>query len=125
MDKFSFERLEVYQKSRRLAVDVYKVINTLPINERFALSSQLQRSIISVVSNIAEGSGRISIKEKIHFLEISFGSLMEAYSQLQICYDLSYIEEDTLKQLKPDFLRVSRLLNGLRNSFVKKLSESP
>ena len=120
MDSFSFERLEVYQQSRRLAVEVYKIINLLPVHERFALSSQLQRSIISVVSNIAEGSGRISMKEKIHFLEISFGSLMEAYAQLQLCCDLNYINEDSLRILKPDFFRVSRLLNGLKNSFSNK-----
>ena len=123
MDNFSFESLEAYQKSRKLVVEVYKIINTLPIHERFALSSQIQRAIVSVVSNIAEGSGRISIKEKIHFLEISFGSLMEAYSQLQICCDLNYIHVDTLQKIKPDFFSVSRLLNGLRTSFVNKLSE--
>ena len=124
MDNFSFESLEAYQKSRKLVTDVYKIINTLPVHERFALSSQLQRSMVSVVSNIAEGSGRISLKEKIHFLEISYGSLMEAYSQLQICSDLNYIHEDILKNIKPDFFRVSRLINGLRNSFFNKLSEN-
>ena len=124
MENFSFEKLDAYQKSRQLVVSVYKIINTLPVNERFALSSQLQRSIVSVASNIAEGSGRVSIKEKIHFLEISFGSLMEAYAQLQVCCDLNYIHEDTLNSIKPEFFSVSRLITGLRNSFSKKLSES-
>lgn len=123
MENFSFESLEAYKQSRRLVVEVYKIINIFPQYERFGLSSQLGRAIVSVVSNICEGSGRISLKEKIHFIEISFGSLMEAYSQLQICCDLNYISENTLKQLKPDFFRVSRLLNGLRNSFINQLSE--
>ncbi len=120
MDNFSFENLDVYRQAGKLVVDVYKIINILPANERFALSSQLQRSIISVVSNIAEGSGRISTKEKIHFLEISFGSLMEAYCQLEICKDLNYIDEDTLKNIKPKFFQVSRLITGLRNFFINK-----
>lgn len=122
MDKYSFEKLEVYGLARLLVIKVYEVIRQLPMTERFALASQLQRSIVSVLSNIAEGSGRISIKEKIHFIEISYGSLMEAYCQLQVCCDLDYMDEITLKDLKQDFLQVSRLLNALRNSFVKKIS---
>ncbi|MDE6041105.1 MAG: four helix bundle protein [Muribaculaceae bacterium] len=61
MDKYSFEKLEVYAVARQLVVKVYRIIHLLPERERFALSSQLQRSIVSVVSNIAEGSGRISL----------------------------------------------------------------
>ncbi|MDE5875022.1 MAG: four helix bundle protein [Muribaculaceae bacterium] len=122
MDKFSFENLEVYGLVRRLVVKVYGIIHKLPATEKFALSSQLQRSIVSVLSNIAEGSGRISIKEKIHFIEISYGSLMEAYAQLQICCDLNYINEECLKVIKQDFFRISLLLSGLRKSFVKKIS---
>lgn len=96
MERYSFENLEVYKLSRKLIIKVYdSVIKKLPVTERFALGSQLQRSIISIASNIAEGSGRISIKEKIHFIEISYGSLMEAYCQVQISSDLGYISEDT------------------------------
>lgn len=79
MEQYSFEKLEVYQLTRKLIQNVYQIVNRLPANERFALGSQLQRAIVSVLSNIAEGSGRVSIKEKIHFVEISYGSLMEAY----------------------------------------------
>ena len=123
MEQYSFEKLEVYQLTRKLIQNVYQIVNCLPANERFALGSQLQRAIVSVLSNIAEGSGRVSIKEKIHFVEISYGSLMEAYCQLQICCDLYYITEDTLKYLKPEFFRISRLLNALKNSYKSKLPE--
>lgn len=124
-EKFSFENLEVYELGRSLVVNIYDILSKLPNYERMALSSQLQRSIVSVISNIAEGSGRISTKEKIHFIEISYGSLMEAYCQLQICRDLNYINEETLLNLKPVFIRMSKLLSCLRNSFRKKLTSNP
>lgn len=120
MDTFSFEKLEAYKQARNLVIDVYKIIDSLPNYERFALSLQLQRSIVSVKSNVAEGSGRYSMKEKIHFIEIAFGSLMEAYSQLETCLDLNYINEEDLVSIKHKFLIVSRLLNGLKQSFIKK-----
>ena len=87
---FSFENLLVYQKARILVKAVYKVQRQFPADERYVLGDQIRRSITSVTSNIAEGSGRESFKEKIHFLEISFGSLMEAFSQLQNAQDLDY-----------------------------------
>ncbi len=120
---FSFEGLDLSQKTRMLIVKVYKITRSLPIEERFGLTSQLQRSIVSVLSNVAEGSGRIALKEKIHFLEIAYSSLMEAYCQVGICLDLNYINEETHRNLKNDFFNVSRLLNGLRNSFIRKLNE--
>ena len=125
MDKYSFEKLEVYAVARQLVVKVYRIIHLLPESERFALSSQLQRSIVSVVSNIAEGSGRISLKEKIHFIEISFGSLMEAYSQLQICCDLNYIREEDMQCMKQDFFQISSMLNSLRRSFQQRINITP
>ncbi len=100
---------------------VYDIVNHLPAHEKFALGQQLQRAVVSVLSNIAEGSGRISYKEKVHFVEISYGSLMEVYCQLQICSDLHYITPETLKLLKPDFFRISRLLNSLRKSYERQV----
>lgn len=124
MHNFSFEKLSVYMESRKLVAMVYEIINSLPNSEKFALTGQLQRAIISVPSNIAEGSGRRSIKEKIHFLEISFGSLMEAYCQLQIALDLGYISQEKFNEVKPQYFLVSRLLSGLVNSFQDKVQTS-
>lgn len=120
MDTYAFEKLNAYQEARKLVVMVYRIIETLPNNEKYALGNQLQRSIISVTSNIAEGSGRISYKEKVHFLEISFGSLMESYCQLQTCMDLGYITAEKFNFVKPQFFAVSRLINALRQSYINK-----
>ena len=118
---FSFEKLEVYQKSRKLVGKIYKLIEDFPPEERYALCDQLRRSIISVPSNVAEESGRTSVKEKLHHLEYSYGSLMEAFCQLQIAMDLGYISEEQLNSIRNDFIEVSKLLNGLSKSFRSKL----
>lgn len=124
MDFYSFEKLLVYQEARNLVVSVYKLAKRFPNDERFGLTAQLRRAIVSVPSNLAEGSGRVSVREKIHFLGIAFGSLMEAFCQLQIATDLGYITEAEFDCLRTKFLSVSRLINGLTASFKKKIDFS-
>ena len=97
MDSYQFEKLTAWQKAKELAVAVYQIVNKFPQYEQYALSSQIRRAAISVPSNIAEGTGRVSVKEKIHFLEISYGSLLETYCQLQIAVELNYITLDDLE----------------------------
>ncbi len=123
MKPFSFENLEVYQQARLMVRDIYAITEQFPDHEQFGLTSQIRRAMVSVVSNLAEGSGRISIKEKIHFIEIAYGSAMESYCQLQIATDLNYITPDDLDKLKPDFYVMTRKLNALRHSFESKLTQ--
>ena len=120
MDSYQFEKLTAWQKAKELAVAVYQIVNKFPQYEQYALSSQIRRAAISVPSNIAEGTGRVSVKEKIHFLEISYGSLLETYCQLQIAVELNYITLDDLETIKPLFFETSRLISGLRNSYASK-----
>jgi four helix bundle protein len=121
MEEYQFEKLKAWQKAKKLAVAVYQLVNKFPQYEQFALSNQIRRAVISVPSNIAEGTGRISIKEKAHFLEISYGSLMEVYCQLQIAVELGYISTEDLDTIKPLFFDTSRLISGLSNSYISKL----
>ena len=116
---FGFEKLDVYRKSRVLVSEVYKLQKKFPMEERYALADQIRRSITSVTSNIAEGSGRESNKDKAHFCVIAFGSLMEAFSQLQIAQDLRYISENEVERLRPQFEEISKMLSGLKSSFEK------
>jgi len=118
---FSFENLSVYQKARKLVKEVYQIQKQFPAEERYALGDQIRRSITSVTSNIAEGSGRDSFKDKAHFCVIAFGSLMEAFSQLQNAQDLGYISENVVEQLRPQFEEISKMLSGLKSSFEKNL----
>jgi len=118
---YSFESLKAWQEARKLVVSVYQVLDNFPKFEKYALCDQLRRAIVSVPSNLAEGSGRISLKEQIHFIEISYGSLMEAYNQLILATDLNYIDEESLEKLKPAIDTVARLINGLHAAYTKKI----
>lgn len=123
METFNFEKLSVWQKSRQLVCDVYSLSATFPNTERFALCDQLQRAIVSVSSNIAEGNSRYSPKERVHFIEIAYGSLMEAYCQLQLAVDLKYIQPDRFEAIKPKFQEVGMMLSGLRKLLKEKRAE--
>ena len=114
--EYQFERLNAWQESRKLVVAVYQLLKKFPDEERYALCNQLRRAVISIPSNIAEGNGRIAIKEQIHFLEIAFGSAMEVYSQLQLAVDLGYISDEDFNQIKPIILNTSKLISGLCSS---------
>lgn len=116
-NSFSFEGLEVYQAARLLVRDVYRLQQKFPKTEIYALGDQIRRSASSVTSNIAEGSGRNSNKEKVHFIEISYGSLMEAFSQLQIAQDLGYLTEQDIDTIRPQFISVAKMLSGLKSYF--------
>ena len=121
--RFSFETLDVYQKCRALVSDVYRIQRDFPQEERYALGDQIRRAATSVSANLAEGSGRQSIKEKIHFVEISYGSLMEVFCELQTATDLGYITEEKLDDLRPQFTDIAKMLSGLRTSLLKNLPQ--
>lgn len=121
---YAFEDLNAWKESRKLVVSVYQLLDGFPKFEKYALCDQIRRSIVSVPSNLAEGSGRISIKEQLHFYEIAYGSLMEAYNQLILASDLNYIEENHLNGLRPQINTVARMMNGLRSSLLKKLNDN-
>ena len=116
--EYQFEKLNAWQESRKLVVATYQLLKKFPKEEQFALCDQLRRAVISVPSNIAEGNGRMAIKEQIHFLEIAFGSAMEVYCQLQLALDLGYISDDDFNQIKPIIYNTSKLISGLRSSKV-------
>jgi four helix bundle protein len=118
LEIFQFERLVAWKKAKELARCVYQLIAKFPQYEQYAMSSQIRRAVISIPSNIAEGSGRTSTKEKIHYLEIAFGSLTETYCQLLIASELGYISQDDMIAVKPLFKETSRLISGLRNRFT-------
>lgn len=115
---FSFERLEVWQESKSLIKDVYQLLKKFPSKENYALTDQVRRSIVSVASNIAESSGRMSPKEKVHFFEIAFGSLMECFCQLLIAYELGYITNEEITLVRKKFGKISKMLSGLRTHFL-------
>ena len=121
---YSFEKLNVWQEAKKLVVDVYHLLDEFPNFEKYALCDQIRRAIVSVPSNIAEGSGRKSLKEQIRFLEISYGSLMETFNQLLIAIDLTDITEESVEAIKPRIDAVAKMINGLSNSYSAKLNSA-
>ena len=121
MDKiFAFEELEVYQVARQYVKNIYELSNTFPTKEDFALTSQIRRAAVSITSNIAEGTSRFSLKDKSHFIEIAYGSLMETYSQLQVAVDMEYIGSEKMEQIAPIVVELRNKLSALRKSYTTK-----
>tara|TARA_R110000868_G_C10426759_1_gene723891 strand:- start:117 stop:464 length:348 start_codon:yes stop_codon:yes gene_type:complete len=113
-----YKDLDIWVQARVLVKTVYVLTKFFPKDEQFSLTSQVRRCVISVPSNIAEGCGRQSNKETIHFLHIARGSLYELETQLILAGDLNYISDidNVLKEIE----RVKKLLNGFIN-YHKKL----
>ena len=80
--------------------------------------------MVSIPSNIAEGMGRVSVKEQIHFIEIAFGSLNETMCQLELAYELNYISQEHLDISEDFFKEITRMLSGLRRVRVDKLKNN-
>lgn len=124
MDKFTFFDLRVYQEAKLLVREVYTLLDKFPKYETYALSDQLRRAVVSVPSNIAEGSGRVSAKEKVRFVEIAYGSLTETLCQLDIAHDLNYITDEEFANEKERINVIGKQLSGLRVSFQKQDSSN-
>lgn len=119
MRAYSFERLEVWQLSRKLTVKIYELTKNFPPSENFGITSQLRRAAISVSSNIAESTSRHSLRDKIRFIEISYGSLMELLSQIIISTDLQFLHQDAISETRPEIEELSNKLNALRSSYTR------
>ena len=119
MYKFAFEKLEVWQLSRKFVVKVYQLTSRFPNEEKFGLVNQLRRAAVSISSNLAEGNSRLSGKDKAHFFQISFSSLMEVLNQFIISADLGYISDEELNQVRKDTSELSNKINALHKSVRK------
>jgi four helix bundle protein len=107
------KELKVWQKSIQLVTDVYKCTNLFPKEELYGLVSQIRRASVSIPSNIAEGYGRFSEKELLHFLFISLGSSAELETQLIIAQNLNFISESDFKRLAESNEEIIRMLTTL------------
>ena len=117
MEVFGYRKLIAYQKAKEVVKRTYKLLKKFPAEERYAMCDQLRRASVSITSNIAEGVNRFSVKDKSHFIEIAYGSLMEVSSQFEIAEDLGYITTDDRMSMDLLIEEDARLLSGLLNSF--------
>lgn len=111
-----FKQLDVWRVAMHIVALTYQETNKLPDDERFGLTSQMRRTVVSMASNIAEGYGRGSRQDYIRFLQIARGAACELETQVLLCQQLGYrVDADTvLAQLKGWYQLMHGLLRGLR-----------
>lgn len=117
MEVFGYRKLIAYQKAKEIVKRTYKILKRLPSEERYAMCDQLRRASVSITSNIAEGVNRYSVKDKSHFIEMVYGSLMEVSSQFEIAEELGYITTEERMSMDELVKEEARLLSGLQNSY--------
>ena len=103
----------VWQKAIDLSVEVYRLVKLLPKIETYALSDQMRRAVVSIPSNIAEGQGRNSTKEFVHFLGIARGSQKELETQLYLCMRFEYFTEEEISTAMNLCEEIGKMLNAL------------
>jgi four helix bundle protein len=116
----NYKDLKVWQKAYQLCLEIYKNTKKFPVEERYGLTSQIRRAVISIPSNIAEGYGRRTTKEYIQSLYIAYGSICELETQILLAGDLGYIKEDVLKKLQINIGDIERMLKALVKSLENK-----
>ena len=115
-----YKKLKVWKNSHELTLLVYRKTANFPKEELFGLISQIRRASSSVPTNIAEGCGRNTSKETIHFLFIARGSIYELETQLYLSLDQNYIEKEEFGNILSQVILCKKLINGFINYYKKK-----
>lgn len=130
MKTYSFEKLACWQHARELAVRIYNVTKSFPADEKFGLISQMRRAAISIASNLAEGTSRVSKKDQAHFSTISYSSTIELLNDIIIAKDLELLTDKLYKECREKIEMQTFLISTLRKSQIletkpSKLSKPP
>ena len=120
MRVFGFEKIIVWQKAKELSVFIYETTKVFPVDEKFGLTSQMRRAAISVSSNIAEGTGRHSRKDKARFTEIAYSSALELLNQATISKDLEFLDDSSYLKIRSSIAEITAMLDGLYKSQISK-----
>ena len=115
---FDFEKLEVYNVIRKLNFGVYSVLNKNKTMDNH-VKDQWKRASLSIMLNLAEGTGRMSVNDKKHFITIARGSVNESVALLQLSKDLGQIEEENYQHFYEKYEQVSKMLLGMYRSYTK------
>ena len=121
MEDFFYKKVIADQKARTFVIAIYALVKKFPEYEKYALCDQSRRAAISIPSNIAEGLGRMAVKERIHFLEIAYSSLNEVTCQMDIAQALNYITSEELDNIESMSAELGKILSGLRQSLINKI----
>jgi four helix bundle protein len=115
----SFEDLVVWQESQNFAVKIYTITKDFPKDEIFAMTSQLRRAATSISANLAEGFGRSSTNDKLHFYTMAYGSLLEVKNFLYLAEKLHYINKATLEECIQLSISCQKLINAFKTGLTK------
>ena len=124
MNDFFYKKVDAYHIAKEYVIFVYSLLKKFPQYENHALCDQVRRAAISIPTNIAEGLGRMAIKERIHFIEIAFGSLAEVSCQLDISESLGYISAEELQEAETKAEHLSKVMSGLKNYLTSKINNN-
>jgi four helix bundle protein len=113
LGKKGFRELIVWQKSKDLAILIYKITNTGPISKDYSLRDQIRRAAVSIASNIAEGDERDSDKESVRFFFIAKGSLAELRTQTEICFNIDYLSEEVYQKVEQQCEELAKMIGRL------------
>lgn len=116
---FRFLDWEVYKDAQSVFIEVVQIVRKLPQDLRYTLGSQIMRSGLSVILNIAEGSGRVTDKEMSRFFDISLGSINETVAGLDCLLKLGYLDEGTFQRVFQKYESISRQLGGFKKKLTK------
>ena len=111
----NFKKLDIWTKSMSIVTEIYQITNTFPSCERFGLVSQMQRSAVSIPTNIAEGSAKTSNKDFARFLEMSIGSSFELETELIVSYNLKYTDTIVYENLLSEISEIQKMIYGFKN----------
>ncbi len=117
---FNFEKLDVWQKAIDFADLVYNYTRNFPAGERFGLTNQMRRAAVSISSNIAEETSRMSQSDFRRLVEIATGSVFEVISQAFVGRRQGFLADEAFATLYPSDEEVGRMLSGLRKSLFRK-----
>ena len=120
---YSFEKLETWADTRILVKWIYEATSKFPTEEKFGLVLQLRRAAISVLSNLAEGSARVSAKDQAHFSQIAYSNCIEILNQLIIAQDLNFISQEILNDGRLRIDEISNKISALRNSQLNRVAK--
>lgn len=119
--KHNFLNLEIWKKSCRLVKKIYQKTSSFPSEEKFGLTSQIRRCSVSVPSNIAEGCGRGTDSQLIHFLDVAIGSLCELETQIYLSYDLEFLSKENKNELVEEVTSIRKMTASFQENLRKQI----
>ena len=117
----SYRNLDIWQKSLEILRLVYDLSNKFPESEKYGLTVQIKRAVVSISSNIAEGAGRERDKEFFYFLNIAYGSSYELQTQLIICHRLNFISVEVIEPLLSKLEEVQKMIYVFKENINKRI----